>query len=389
MDVAKLRAWRAHRQGLDGRLSGAAPADVLARTGWARSVGGINPYLTLFARAGISRAAAGSAVADLEIQELPAARNCTYVVPGCDFALALKAGQAMSGSEMNVARKLGVTDKEVDKLCDSVLKALGSGALDPDQIRGAVGKAARSLGPEGQKKGLSSTLPLALGRLQAEGEIRRIPANGRLDQQRYRYALWKPNPLAKFKLTAEETYTELARRFFAWIGPATAAEFQAFAGVGVKAGKAAMEPLDLVAAAEDDARLIQRGDRAKLARFQRPKEAHYVLVSSLDAIALLRRNVADLAAPEDLQLNLQIAAVDLPHHAILDRGRLVGLWEYDPQSESIVWRAFGAKEKAMREAVARTEAFVREELGDARSFSLDSPKSRAPRIEALRQAAGA
>jgi len=29
---------------------------------------------------------------------------------------------------------------------------------------------------------------------------------------------------------------------------------------------------------------------------------------------------------------------------------------------------------------------VRERLGDARSFSLDSPKSRVPRIEALRKA---
>jgi hypothetical protein len=34
------------------------------------------------------------------------------------------------------------------------------------------------------------------------------------------------------------------------------------------------------------------------------------------------------------------------------------------------------------------EEFVRGELGDARSFSLDSPKSRVPRIQALRAAAG-
>jgi hypothetical protein len=33
------------------------------------------------------------------------------------------------------------------------------------------------------------------------------------------------------------------------------------------------------------------------------------------------------------------------------------------------------------------EEFVRSQLGDARSFSLDSPKSRAPRVEALRKAA--
>jgi hypothetical protein len=33
------------------------------------------------------------------------------------------------------------------------------------------------------------------------------------------------------------------------------------------------------------------------------------------------------------------------------------------------------------------ENYIREQLGDARSFSLDSPKSRTPRIEALRKMA--
>jgi hypothetical protein len=41
----------------------------------------------------------------------------------------------------------------------------------------------------------------------------------------------------------------------------------------------------------------------------------------------------------------------------------------------------------MREAVARTESYIQSDLGDARSFSLDSPKSRQPRIEALRKMA--
>ena len=74
-----------------------------------------------------------------------------------------------------------------------------------------------------------------------EGQIRRVPSNGRLDQQRYRYALWKPNPLDKFKLTAEESFTEVARQYFRWIGPAMLAEFQWFSGLGVKAAKAAVE----------------------------------------------------------------------------------------------------------------------------------------------------
>ena len=65
---------------------------------------------------------------------------------------------------------------------------------------------------------------------------------------------------------------------------------------------------------------------------------------------------------------------DLPSHAIVDRGRLVGLWEYDQSTESIAWVSFVKKDKALQEAVTRTENFVRDQLGDARSFSLDSPE---------------
>jgi hypothetical protein len=78
---------------------------------------------------------------------------------------------------------------------------------------------------------------------------------------------------------------------------------------------------------------------------------------------------------------------DVPSHAIVDCGRLVGLWEYDQSTESIAWTPFIKKDKALQQAVIRSENFVKEQLGDARSFSLDSPKSRAPRIAALRKAA--
>lgn len=85
MDDAKIRAWWSHRQALDGRLAGQGPAAVLEQTGWARSVGGAAPHLTLFARGGIGRTAADEAVARLEIHELPAARGCSYVVPAAIF----------------------------------------------------------------------------------------------------------------------------------------------------------------------------------------------------------------------------------------------------------------------------------------------------------------
>jgi len=76
--------------------------------------------------------------------------------------------------------------------------------------------------------------------------------------------------------------------------------------------------------------------------------------------------------------------MELPSPAILERGRIAGLWEYDPTTESIAYTAFGKKDSALKSAVAHTEEYVRTQLGDARTFSLDSPKSRLPRIEALR-----
>src|SRR5947207_1832942 len=146
MDTKKLRAWWFHRQGLDGRLRGQIAAKVLDETGWARSVGGVSPYLTLFSRARVPREAADAAVAALEIHELPSARGCTYVLPACDFALALKAASGFGDGDMKVAVRLGVTEKEVAKLCDAVVKALAKGSLDPDEIRQATGAVSRSLG---------------------------------------------------------------------------------------------------------------------------------------------------------------------------------------------------------------------------------------------------
>lgn len=391
MDLAKLRAWWWHRQGLDGSLRGKSPAEILARSGWARSVAGVGPYLTLFSRGGIGREAADAAAAALEIHELPSARGCTYVLPAADFALGLTLAEGFD-AELKVAARLGVTGEEIDSLCEAVLEALAEGPLDPDGIRQATGNASRSLGEEGKKKGLTTTLPVALGKLQPSGHIRRVPVNGRLDQQRYRYALWQPNPRDGFALSAGEAYVELARRYFRWIGPATVAEFQGFSALGVKAAAAAVAPLGLVPVEGGSDRLLFPDDREANEAFRIPEEPQYALVSSTDALVLLRRELKSLIDPRDFDRRVAgekalVAAgglTDLPSHAIFDRGRLVGLWEFDPENGTIAWSAWIEKDEALRSAVAETEAYVREELGDARSFSLDSPKSRAPRIAALR-----
>ncbi|HEY4330826.1 MAG TPA: crosslink repair DNA glycosylase YcaQ family protein, partial [Phycisphaerae bacterium] len=247
-------------------------------------------------------------------------------------------------------------------------------------------------GEAGKKKGITTTLPLALGKLQEQGEIRRVPTNRRLDQQRYGYGVWKENPLKGFKMTRDECFVELARRYFAWIGPATLGEFAQFAGLGVGASKKAVEGLGLMVM-QDDLLLLPEQEQ-EFAAFKAPKEPINSLVSSLDGITLLRRNLTSLVDDADVKdplwksLGAQGAwgsLRDLPSHAVVDRGRIVGMWEFDPQEKRIVWGSFVKPTPALRDAVEKMEAFVREDLGDARSFSLDSAKSRVPRIVGLRK----
>src|SRR5262245_42170923 len=140
MDIAKLRAWWFHKQGLDGTLLGSKPAEVFERAGWARSVGGANPYLTLRSRAGTSKMEAEKAVADTQIHELPSARGCTYVVPDRDFAMALRIARGTGDTaELSIAKKwLGATDAEIENLESKVLDALAGGPLDPKDIKNAV-----------------------------------------------------------------------------------------------------------------------------------------------------------------------------------------------------------------------------------------------------------
>jgi len=387
MDQSTLRAWWAQRQGLDGSFTQATSEVTLDRCGWARSVGGANPYLTLYARAGISREQADGDAAALRIHELPSARGCTYVVPASDFALALRCGRDAAQTPLKVAAKIGVTAKEIDALCEAIATALKKEPLDPDGIREATGGASRNLGAEGVKKGMTTTLPLALGLLQSTGVIRRVPVNGRLDQQRYKYAVWNLKPL---KISDDEVFVELARRYFRWIGPATMAEFQWFSGLGVKAAKAAVEPLRL--SVVDDNRLLFPDDLDALRAFKLPKKPVISLIASIDSLIQHRRDhlsmldSADTAFASDKGPVSGGCIADIPNHAIVDRGRIVGVWEYDPSAEKIVYVTFGGASKEIASAVAHTESFIRDQLGDARSFSLDSPKSREPRLRQLRGA---
>lgn len=392
MDAARLCAWRAHLQGLDGSLNGSSSADVLARTGWARSVGGANPYLSLFARNGSSRADVDGDVAQLKIHELPAARGCTYVLPAEHFGLGLALGAGNGESaDLRVAKQhLGVTPEELDLLKKGVLKALRSGPVEPAEIKKTLGDLVRSLGEEGKKRGQTTTLPLALGSLQTEGKIRRVPVNGRLDQQRYKYAAWDAPP----ELPADRAAigSALAALFWRWSGAASLEQFKVFSGFSVAAVKEAVGALKLSEFEGDPALLATPEAKASYQAFESPDEPCYSLVGSMDSYLLLRRDAnmcLDAAAakiPQYTEKGERVGSLlsEVSCNAILDRGRIVGLWEYDPAAGELVWVSFREKSPELEAAVARMEEFVKSDLEDCRSFSLDSPESRKPKLAWLR-----
>lgn len=392
MNDAKLRAWWWARQGLDGSLADSSAARVLERAGWMRTVGGAGPYLGLYARAGLGRAAVDEAVCRLDVLELPSARGCTYLLPARDYALGLRLGLAFGATtEINTAKKhLGVTDAELERLNAAVLAALDGRVLDPRALKDELGDVVRSLGPEGKKRGQTTTLPLALGWLQSTGRIRRVPLDGRLDRQRYAYTLWDLGVQASSDPEAD--LQALTRLYFGWVGTATLAQLQAFSGLGARAVRAAAERAGLAPLTPGDTRLILPEDRADLEAFQPSDAPRPLFLSNLDGLLLHRREVGPLLDPSDASRALWTekgvvaggALMDLSNQAIVDRGRLIGVWDYDGVRGELVWATFGAADASVAAEAARVEAWIRADLGDVRSFSLDSPESRGPRLDAIR-----
>ncbi len=371
---------------------GLSSEQILARTGWSRSVGGSNPYQTLWARGAHSRASAEADISAQILHELPSARNCTYVLPRRDFALGLKVGQGQSGEARTADRHLGFRSEEMGRLKEQVVRALEAQALDPKQLNLILGDKIRHFGEEGKKRGVTTSLPLALGALQSEGRIRRIPVGGRLDQQRYQYTVWTDNPLAGFRLTTDEAFAALAAQYFGWVGAATLSQFRTFAGLGVAAAKSAVSGLDLVPIESGSETLIRDGERQAFQDFEPSGTPQVKFLSSLDSIISLRSDLLSLIDEADMAHTMLSGirgarprlAKDLGGNVVLDRGRIVGLWEFDTFAQQVIWKSFGADDEAIREEAELAQAWIRTDLGDVRSFSLDSPESRKPRLASLR-----
>jgi Winged helix DNA-binding domain len=390
--MEKIRAYLAHRQGLL-EFSTKSNREVLRDIGWVRSVGGHNIYMALFARNQCTKQQAEHDAKNHEIYEFASARGCTYFLPKDDFQVGIKAGQGFNdASSLRTAKtKLGYTDENHAELKAGILRALKKGALDTNGIKKELGELIINFGEVGKKVGQTTSLSLGLLSLQAEAQIRRVPKDWALEAQSYQYELFSNAPNVTNSYGKDQCYADLAERYWNWIGLANLTHFQWFSGLGVGAAKKATEGLNLVPVEGADL-LIHADNLDEFREFEVPKDPVYRLVMALDSFFLLRREVESFFDPKDLvgqgpnekRGGALVASYDLRNHAIIDRGRIIGLWEYEVSSQSLVTALFVPMNDELQGEIRRTEAFIRNELGDCRSFSLDSQKSRQATIDVLK-----
>lgn len=388
--MQKLHAFWAKCQGLDGSLQGRTAEETLERSGWIRSVGGSSPYLGIMARTGFSRAQIDHELANVRIHELPSARGCTYVLPAADFATGLMVAQNNGdAADLTTAiRFLGVTREEINNLQDKVLQVLQGKILTPTEIKKELGDAVRSLGEDGKKRGMTTTLGLAFTPLQVTGKIRRIPVNGRLDQQKYAYTAWENGPTLPSRAQAQ---ADLARKFFTWGGPASLKHFRWFANLTVPACDLAIADLNLQPFLDTDLFALPEHIE-QFEKFTRPDEPKISFVGSLDNISHLRGKFQAILNPEDAEhpvfthsgLKPSGFVGEILSNAVIDRGTLIGLWDFDPVEGKLLYRTFQTTTPEVNEAAAKLEQIILADYGDIRTFSLDSPTSRKERLASLR-----
>ncbi len=400
--LERVRTYWSSRQSLSARSKGRV-AELVRSTGWVYSAGSTLPYLAIRARLpGIDRAEIDRVIFDDErILEVPTVRGCTMLVPAEDFTLALEGGRGFSATNHTKVQALcGVTDREVLDLSAAIRERLGAGPLPADALRERLpSKLFRDLGPNGRKIGEPSTLTYVLRLLQRQGIVQRIASDHRLDGGTFTYRLTNAPMLRR--LSKEEAENGLASRFFGWAAPATLKEFSWWAGISQREARTIVNRVGMVSISVDGwageawvpedqidelSRLPIFGDRGEV-----------ILLPFRDNYLYFRRGIGALVDGADLSARVidwmgrpaALGELDSLHHnAIVWNGRLIGYWEYDPETCDIVWRSCGRLDRKTQrdivEKITDMQSFIRSQLNDVAFYAFDRGANRRRRIDSLR-----
>lgn len=394
--AALIRAWvQSQGFGDDAALD---PATVVGERSWVRTLAGADPYFALFARgAAIEREAIDAAVLAGELRITPAVRGCMYLVGADQADLALSV--AYHQSHARLARdldKAGATKRQLSKTRKAVLAALAEGPATTAELRkGPAAKAIVSFGAKGKKIGLSSSLPPTLRELEFAGEIERAPVDGRLDTETYRWSL-RERPLERW--AEPEANRAIAELFFRHHGPASVEHLVAWSGLGKRAARAAIAELELVevsAEGHDGSETLLAFAATVERASQRSRAKPVTLLGLQDLYLVVHGGPAWVCPAAQLDVEIPtwgrlrggpIRTIQHPHlRAVLVAGELAGFWEVDAamDQQHVAWLADPGPTATKRatKQVAALRRFMAEQLGHAKTFSIDSDKRIDARFE--------
>lgn len=396
MSTHKLNLDTARRilleaQGLGRPLTSDLGA-LLAASGFVRTLGGVDIYLAVRARRpGLTRDQLDQAVEAQEAQVVPAARGCMYLVARPQVGLCLRLANRLSASrDQRDQEKAGILPGEAEKLAELILTTLAAkGSFSTAALRSALpAGSVRSLGDQGKKVGISSPLPAALRRLEFTGAIERAHERRRLDNELYVWRLTRQNPLVANPAGDDplEWIAELGRIFFRAAGLGRPKVFADWLGVAQKDAKSALERLELVP-------VTVEGESEPF--FALPETALEAPVSERVAFLPFEDNLIQLqgcprllvdAAHHDLEVTVwgmsqrvtTVKLKDSKHPSLrtfVADNKIAGFWEFDPDQAQVVWASLAPLAAPTRERVVAEaqvlSRFLIEELGHAKSFTLD------------------
>jgi hypothetical protein len=395
--AAKLTLARARAAWISAQLLGGTGAllPALERTGFVRTLGGVDVYLAARARARLRSKDLDAAVVSSDVQVVPAVRGCMYLVARRDVPLALRIADTLSSPKTaREHEKVGIKPGEVTTLAGQVRALLEThGPLSTDAIRRRLPEGAvRSLGELGKKMGISSALPAALRRLELDGQAERMLDGGRLDTERY---LWRATAVGGLVVDGD-LHQQLAAIFLRGAGTGTARDLAAWAGISMRDATAAMGRLPVVPvtvegiadpsfALEDTSLAAEPGVQA------------VAFLPFEDSVVALHGGPALLVDEDHHALDVPrfgAAAAPLGEakhmmmRGIIAEGRIAALWEFDPDEERVVVGILGKVSPKTRAQIKtgaeELSTFLAKDVGHGRSFSLDTDDALRERAKFVR-----